>query len=113
MPAHSLEIISGRAYNENGEVGVLISHGYGAGWYTWHYNEDLLFDPVVVRMVLEHKSGQEILEYCQGRYGDDDYYGDLEGLEVYWLKPGTEFRIDEYDGAESLVLASDQTWMKA
>ena len=37
-------------YNENGELGVLISPGFGAGWSSWncdeceHRNEDCLCD---------------------------------------------------------------------
>lgn len=113
MPVHALEVIAGKAINDRGEVGILVSHGYGAGWYTWHYNEDLLFDPVVVRMIVDNKSHDEILEYCQKTYGDDAYYGGIDGLAVHWLTPGTQFRIDEYDGAESLVLAESQTWHTA
>lgn len=113
MTVHALEIIAGRAYNDQGQIGVLVSHGYGAGWYTWHYNEDLLFDPVVIRMVIDQEDHQKILDYCHRTYGTEEYYGGIDGLEVHWLKPGTLFRIDEYDGAESLVLASDQTWHKA
>ena len=30
-------------YNENGELGVLYSPGFGAGWSTWS-NEELAYD---------------------------------------------------------------------
>lgn len=113
MPAHALEIIAGRAYNGQGQVGVLISHGFGAGWYTWHYNEDLLFDPIIIGMVIDQEDSQKILDYCQRTYGTDSYYGGIDGLEVHWLSPGTEFRIDEYDGAESLVLRENESWFRA
>ena len=34
-------------YNENGELGVLYSPGFGAGWSTWH-NEELAYDKSTV-----------------------------------------------------------------
>ena len=94
-------------------VAVLISHGWGAGWYTWHYIEDLIYDATVVDMVLANAPGESIVAYCRQRYGADHYYGGADGLAVHWLEPGTEFRIDEYDGSESLVLREELTWHKA
>jgi hypothetical protein len=35
----------------DGKVAVLYSTGYGAGWYSWHGIEELLYDSVVVEMV--------------------------------------------------------------
>ena len=34
-------------YNENGELGVLISTGFGAGWSSWNCDE-IAFDKRVV-----------------------------------------------------------------
>ena len=39
----------------DGKVAVLYSPGYGAGWYSWHDIEDLLYDPAVVEMVEKGK----------------------------------------------------------
>jgi hypothetical protein len=27
------------------KVAVLVSPGFGAGWYTWHWVEELIYDP--------------------------------------------------------------------
>ena len=43
----------------------------------------------------------------------DEYFGGLEDLEVKWVPVGARFRIDEYDGAETLVLESHETWLTA
>jgi len=41
------------------------------------------------------------------------YLGGLEDLEVKWLPIGTKFRIDEYDGSESIELLGDIDWLEA
>lgn len=43
---------NGKVYNEQGEVAVLYSPGYGAGWSTWNPH-DCLFTPEIVQLVLE------------------------------------------------------------
>jgi hypothetical protein len=113
MSLHALEILAGRAYNEHGQVAVLVSHGYGAGWYTWHHVEALLYDPVVVHMVLNKASADDIVSYCDKTHGSQHYYGGTEGLVVHWLPRGARFQIDEFDGAESLRLESEQQWFVA
>jgi hypothetical protein len=32
----------------DGQVAVLVSPGFGAGWYTWHSIEELVYDPSIV-----------------------------------------------------------------
>jgi hypothetical protein len=93
------------------KVAVLVSPGYGAGWYTWHDIEELIFDPSVVEWV-ERQELDKIQAYMELRY-PDAYCGGLEDLEVNWVPAGERFRIEEYDGAESLVLESEQRWMTA
>ena len=51
---HSFDIIKGRVVRD-GYVAVLYSPGYGAGWYSWHRKEELLYDPTIVQMVLENR----------------------------------------------------------
>ncbi len=93
----------------DGKVAVLVSPGFGAGWYSWHFEEALLFDPSVVEWV-ETQELDKIQAYMELRY-PEAYCGGLEDLEVNPL--GIRFRIDEYDGAESLVLESEERWMTA
>jgi hypothetical protein len=109
---HSLDVVAERVVRE-GHVAVLVSSGFGAGWYSWHSIEALLFDPVVVEMV-EQGRLEEIEAYVNSQYPDESpYCGGVDGLGVHWVPVGARFRIDEYDGAESLVLESQEQWIVA
>jgi hypothetical protein len=35
------------------------------------------------------------------------YFGGFNQIEIEWVEPGTQFRIDEYDGSESLELLGE------
>jgi hypothetical protein len=95
----------------NNKVAVLVSPGYGAGWYSWHDVEELLYDPSIVEWV-ENKQLDKILTYMELKY-PKAYCGGVEDLVVEWVPVGARFRIDEYDGAESLVLESKERWLTA
>ena len=95
------------------EVAVLISHGYGAGWVSWIYNDDVIFDETIVDFVLNNKiNSEEFDQYMEDEY-PNAFTGGKGGLEVYWLAEGTEFQIEEYDGAESLRFKEKELWIKA
>jgi hypothetical protein len=96
----------------DGKVAVLYSPGFGAGWYSWHSVAELLFDPKVVDMVLDETSSETIELYCKTVYGDHYYAGSCD-LEVAWVPQGTEFVIDEYDGAETITFKDKVTWVTA
>lgn len=110
---HSFDIIKGRVVRA-GFVAVLYSPGYGAGWYSWHRKEELLFDPNIVQMVLEDRK-DDIEDYVMAKYPneDDPYMGGADDLQIEWVPLGEKFRIDEYDGAENVVLASRENWLTA
>ena len=91
-------------------VAVLVSPGHGAGWYSWHYIEELLYDPKVVDMVEDKTSAKTIELYCEEVYGKNHFYGGSEDLEVRWLPIGTHFFIQEYDGYESLQIREEIDW---
>ena len=95
----------------DGKVAVLVSHGFGAGWYSWHGKEELLYNPEIVKLVEEDKREEITEELCKKLLNTDDYICDLgaEGLSIHWLPQGTNFIIDEYDGAESLITVDDLT----
>lgn len=100
-------------YKKNGLVAVLVSPDYGAGWYTWNDNcKELLFDPNIVQLILDKVSKKEILEYCEKKY-PDAYFGGIDGLCIHWVPEGTIFRIDEYDGYETLVPRTMDEWLTA
>ena len=97
---------------KDGLVAVLYSPDFGAGWYTWHNIAELLFDPKVVEMVMDKTSAETIELYCRTVYGDH-YYGGAGDLTVAWVSPGTEFVIEDYDGAETVTLKDKVTWVTA
>ena len=92
----------------DGKVAVLVSHGFGAGWYSWNSeHQELLFHPKLVEMV-EQKRNKEIDdEWVKENLGIDIYAGGADGLTIHWLPIGTAFEIDEYDGSESLRTIAD------
>lgn len=102
----------------DGKVAVLISLDYGAGWYTWHHMEELIYHPKLVEMV-ENNQQEEITEaFIAELLGilDEDsmpYIGGAQDLVVRWLPVGTEFMIEEYDGSEYIVLKETQRWLTA
>jgi hypothetical protein len=100
--------------NDKGEVAVLFSPGYGAGWSTWNCGApQCLFEPEVVQWVLDGKPEDKRPNVEDGRYGEYFYAGGMDDLDVAWLASGTRFRINEYDGYESLVADGDDQWSVA
>ena len=94
-------------------VAVLVSPGYGAGWFTWsrsHPNsEALLFDPEVVAWVEAGKVGP--LPDIEAKYGFEGFFGGgADDLVIQWVPVGKKFRVHEYDGSESLVFEEDYRW---
>lgn len=98
---------------------VLYSPGYGAGWATWNsrFGKALCTDETLVDMVErgEHKTNLEAFEQrCReivgAEEGKDPYicYLGVDGLEV--AEVSGPFRIDEYDGSESVIEALDEVW---
>lgn len=96
---------------KDGKVCVIYSPGYGAGWYTWHGIEELLYDPELIDMIDRKASGDEVEEYCQKTYGDECYLA-ADELTYTFVDVNDRFYIDEYDGAETVVLESTFQWMK-
>jgi hypothetical protein len=102
---------------------ILYSPGYGAGWMTWNpdYREDFLFDADLITAVeanaelgSEDEPGTPLAEFIKrlvAKYGEGAqhaYLGGARDLRVAVVKE--PFRIDEYDGSESIVLASQEQW---
>jgi len=106
-----------KRYKDSGygyrDVAVLVSCGFGAGWTSWGMPEEALFDPVIVDFVENDKIGTaEFDEYIENTY-KECYSGGASDLIVVWVPEGKEFRIDEYDGSESLVLKDNESWITA
>jgi len=97
----------------DGKVAVLYSPGFGAGWYSWHHIPELVFHPRLVELV-EQKINSEINDELVAKLlniDEDAYdfpYISSGNLTIAWIDKGTVFRIDEYDGSESIVLQKDE-----
>lgn len=89
---------------KKGKVAVLVSKGYGAGWWTWNRDKTTPFEPKVVKMVLSGRENEITEKWCQENLGVEPYCGGVDGLVVEWVPIGTRFSINEYDGNESLYL---------
>lgn len=94
---------------KDGKVAVLVSWGYGAGWYSWNNDKRMLFDVEIAEILVNcdnepsKKQKEDIVSIAKSKYGDN-YYGGVDGLCVEWVDEGCLFRVDEYDGAESLEI---------
>lgn len=114
---------------------VLISIGFGAGWSSWNssHGRELATDPELVRLVDagEHRgdgvsrsasdpdyalchASPVFVKRAQEIVGNDDgepryvcFLG-VDGLVVE--EASGPFRVHEYDGAESLEVASEMDW---
>lgn len=101
----------------NGEIAVLYSPGFGAGWSTW-MNDDqaavLLYHPEIVKLVEENNRTEITDELCKKILGvpDEDYVCTLgaRDLEIKWVKEGLQFEIDDYDGSESIHIIGDRPY---
>lgn len=100
----------------NGQVAVIISRGWGAGWSTWTLNPSyvdiLLYHPKLVQLVesQEHYSMNRdtFAQWMKTELGiADTYFGGYEGLDVRWITQGTKFKVEEYDGAEYIITEAD------
>ena len=103
-------------YKKDGKVAVLYSPGFGSGWGSNNDNPDIIFDPWIVDVLLTSMLKSEKIEkiraYCALKY-PDAYLGGVEDLTIAWLREGTEFIIEEYDGSESITIKDDVNWITA
>lgn len=107
----------------DGKVAVLYSPGYGAGWFSWNSEHpDCLFNPELVALVEKRNDENyewvthNIREKAEELYGKDDghfYTGGAGALTIEWVPEGTLFRINEYDGYESVILLNEEKYITA
>ena len=96
-------------YEKDGMVAVLYSPGFGAGWSTWTFGDDverMIFDPELVAAVLEGnrpKMYAIVKDHFPGQYD-----GGVEDLAVEWVDKGDRFEITEYDGSESVRIFGEK-----
>ena len=116
-------------YNEDKTAfGVLVSEGYGAGFSTWGEREQA-YDRRIIEFWLAHKDDSEWINELCNHYSNIPSAAELEAkkfaesigyeyvcwlgfedCELYWVPVGKNFRIDEYDGAETLIIEGQEKW---
>lgn len=115
-------------YNkDHTEVAILISAGFGAGWSSWNTIE-LAYDKRVVEYWLAHKDDEEwmaaidkflennaIQQQAKNDFAmmgyPNVYFGGFNDIKLIWVPIGTKFRINEYDGAESIYTEDMDNWV--
>ena len=99
-------------YNENDELGVLVSVGFGAGWSTWN-DEELAYDKRIIEKWLEGMSANEMCEYIESLGYGRPYMGGYGQLDLEFIPRGTTFCIHEYDGYETIETPQTMHMMMA
>lgn len=105
--------------NEQGQIAVLVSHGYGAGFVTWSAGYwEMAWDKRVIDLFTEHQGASyaEDLEPVTEKLEEFGYHnvylGGWKNLEIEWIDPDTYFRFKEYDGAECIEYLNLNNWFK-
>lgn len=114
-------------YNEDKTAfGVLVSSGFGAGWSTWGEHE-YAYDCRIIEYWLNHKNksgwlkAMDVFSETEAKhkmrafmvalgYSENIYFGGLADCDLEWVPVGINFRINEYDGAESLEIEDGSNW---
>jgi hypothetical protein len=90
----------------DGKVAVAISPGYGAGWSTWSNIDPT--DGRLNQLFVENKHA-EAMSLANELY-PGAYVGGGDQVQIIWVALGKRFRIEEYDGYESIQFAEDTDW---
>ena len=119
---------------------ILYSPGFGAGWVSWAYDVGLRrfmleYAPFIEALESADEHGRGLAKFedgrfgvrvprcllpllpafiteCKERFGCVPYLGGLRDIEVYEVDDGVRVRIEEYDGAESVVTEQgDREWI--
>ena len=119
------------SYTDNGEIEILISPGFGAGWSTWNDNSiSLAVDKRIIDYFKKNGTGVEKTNRLSKEFGNQSeefrnqlkeflksigynnvYTGGWEDIVIETIKPNCKFRIDEYDGSEELIsYPNDELW---
>lgn len=97
-------------YNDKGEVAVIYSPGYGAGWSTWNsaLGEAAIFDKDLVEALLA-KDHLKVASIAESKY-PDAYIGGLEDAKIEWISIGDQFQITEREGYERVNIIGPSSY---
>ena len=102
-----------KMFKEDGKTAVLVSPGFGAGFSTWNKPEMAVDFDLVEAFLSGDKT--RFAYIVNEKYNEDDnlYLGGMDNLVVQWVDEGKKFRIEEYDGRESLEVFDEEVWFTA
>ena len=110
-------IVDGKVKNSENQVAVVLSRPYGIGFSTDLVDKEMMFDPKIVRYILQRTNKSNIDESnkkeiisCLEDDGICDAEETLDKLSIVWINPGRKFRIHEYDGSESIEYFDENSW---
>ena len=114
-------------YTEDGTCAeVLVSPGYGAGWSTWNGHDiQLAADKRIIEFFKAHMTdgghfdpvfdNNDLVEFFKSidLYPEPDclYFGGWWDCVIYRIPRNRPFRINEYDGYESIEFFDDESWI--
>lgn len=96
---------------------LLISPGYGAGWSTWNIPA-MATDKDLIELFEKGCTYEEMEKLCieknyTDEYCEPPYMGGFQQLKVVEVPKGALYRINEYDGAESVEIFNPDKWLVA
>jgi len=99
-----------KMFKKDGKTAVLVSPGFGAGFSTWNKPEMAVDFDLVEAFLSGDKTR---FAYILVEKYNNFYDGGVEDLEVQWVDEGKKFRVEEYDGNESLEVFDEEVWFTA
>lgn len=105
-------------------VAVIYSQVRPWPWNLSNQSEALLFEPELIRMILNHETTQEMRDYCELRYPHlmVDFYVNMDDtinqnapfddLKIRWVRRGAQFRVNDFRHG-SIVLPHEDRWYTA
>ena len=99
-----------KMFKKDGKTAVLVSPGFGAGFSTWNKPEMAVDFDLIEAFLSGDKTR---FTYILLEKYENAYDGGVEDLEVQWVDEGKKFRVEEYDGNESLEVFNEEVWFTA
>ena len=94
-----------KLYNDKGQVAVAVSYEFGGGWSSWVKVNPM--NKAYNKLILKDK-WDKVKKLARG---NNLYTGGLRDCEIEWLDVNTQFRIDECDGRETLVIIEEDDYI--
>ena len=97
----------------DGNLGVLIHKTHGLGWAS-EYGMDVALDERIIKAYLDRVDKDTLFDLLdEWGYGRITQYGilpDWDDMDLVMIPKGSQFRINEYDGCESVEIYNKYNW---